>query len=156
PPRNETYDFRTWLEATYKNALGRPAGDSYTDPEGSVVWIQEYLRYRLNTCTDAQATERVKTQINGGGVPGACGTPPSTTSFSFPPRDQTYAFRLALEDVYKNDLKRGAVKTSVNAEGDVVWIQEYLRYRLGRCTHDQAITRVNQQITGGGVPALCG
>ena len=156
PPRNETYDFRTWLESKYKDDLGRAAGNSYTDPEGSVVWVQEYLRYRLNMCTDAQATDRVKTQINGGGVPGVCGTPPSTTSLSFPPRDQTYTFRLALEDIYKNDLGRAAVKTSVDAEGDVVWIQEYLRYRLGRCTHAQAIDRVNQQINGGAVPSVCG
>ena len=155
PPRNETYDFRTWLETKYKDGLGRGADSSYTDVEGSVVWVQEYLRYRLNMCTDAQATDRVKTQINGGGILGVCGTPPSSTIINFPPRDQTYSFRLALEDVYRNDLKRDAVKTSVNAEGDVVWIQEYLRYRLNGCTHAQSIDRVNQQIDGRGIAPVC-
>jgi hypothetical protein len=155
PPRNETFDFRTWLESKYKDGLGRAAESSYTDVEGSVVWVQEYLRYRLNMCTDAEATQRVKTQMIGGGILGVCGTPASTTVINFPPRDQTYSFRLTLEDFYKNDLRRDAIKTSVNAEGDVVWIQEYLRYRLNGCTHAQSIDKVNQQIDGQGIPAVC-
>jgi hypothetical protein len=154
PPRNETYAFRTWLETVYASTLGRPGADSYCDPEGSVVWVQEYLRYRLNLCTDAQATDRVRTEITAGTTPAVCGTLTSTT-LNFPPRNDTYAFRLALEDLYKTTLQRGAVKTSVNAEGDVVWIQEYLRYRLGSCTHDQATAKVLQQIQGGSVPAVC-
>ncbi|HSP92471.1 MAG TPA: matrixin family metalloprotease, partial [Vicinamibacterales bacterium] len=134
PPRNETYEFRNWLESKYVNTLGRPAGLSYSDVEGSVVWVQEYLRYRLNLCSHEQAVERVRIQIAGGGVPGVCGTPASTSVIAFPPRDQTYGFRLQLEEFYRVDLARAAVKTSVDAEGDVVWIQEYLRYRLNSCT----------------------
>jgi hypothetical protein len=155
PPRNETFDFRAWLEAKYRDSLGRPSGLSYSDVEGSVVWVQEYLRYRLNTCSHEQAVERVRIQIAGGGIPGVCGTPASTTVIAFPPRDETYGFRLQLEDFYKTDLGRAAVKTSVDAEGDVVWIQEYLRYRLNGCTHDQSIDRVTQQIDGRGIPAVC-
>jgi len=47
------------------------------------------------------------------------------------------------------------MKTSVDAEGDVVWIQEYVRYRLNGCTHDQSIDKVTQQIDGRGIPAVC-
>jgi predicted Zn-dependent protease len=155
PPRNETYDFRAWLESKYANTLGRPAGLSYSDVEGSVVWVQEYLRYRLNLCSHGQAVERVRIQIAGGGVPGVCGTPASTSIIEFPPRDETYGFRLQLEDFYRVDLARQAVRTSVDAEGDVVWIQEYLRYRLNGCTHAQSIDKVTQQIEGRGVPAVC-
>jgi hypothetical protein len=155
PPRNETYDFRNWLETTYAQKLGRPAGLSYSDVEGSVVWVQEYLRYRLNTCSHEQAVERVRIQIAGGGVPGVCGTPASTSVIAFPPRNETYGFRLQLEDFYRADLARAAVKTSVDAEGDVVWIQEYLRYRLNGCTHAQSIDKVTQQIDGRGVPPVC-
>jgi hypothetical protein len=155
PPRNETYEFRNWLESTYASRLGRPAGLSYSDVEGSVVWVQEYLRYRLNACSHAQAVERVRIQIAGGGVPGVCGTPASASAIAFPPRDQTYGFRLQLEDFYRVDLGRAAVRTSVDAEGDVVWIQEYLRYRLNGCTHAQSISKVTQQIEGRGVPAAC-
>ncbi len=155
PPRNETMDFRNWLEATYQNTLGRGLGPSFVDPEGSVVWISEYLRYRLNMCTNDQAIERVRIQINGGGVMGVCGTPPSTTVFPFPPRNETLSFRQSLEALYRDELRRGTIQTRVDAEGDVVWIQEYLRYRLTRCSHDQATQRVLQQILGQGVPAGC-
>lgn len=155
PPRNETMDFRNWLEATYQNTLGRGLGPSFVDPEGSVVWISEYLRYRLNVCTNDQAIERVRIQINGGGVLGVCGTPPSTTVFPFPPRNETLSFRQSLEALYRDELRRGTIQTRVDAEGDVVWIQEYLRYRLTRCSHDQATQRVLQQILGQGVPAGC-
>ena len=155
PPRNETYEFRTWLETTYATTLGRPAGLSYSDVEGSVVWVQEYLRYRLNVCSHEQAIERVRIQIAGGGVPGVCGTPASRSVIEFPPRDQTYGFRLQLEDFYRVDLARAAVRTSVDAEGDVVWIQEYLRYRLNGCTHAQSVAKVTEQIEGKGVPPVC-
>ena len=155
PPRNETYEFRAWLESAYATMLGRPAGLSYSDVEGSVVWVQEYLRYRLNMCDHAQAVERVRIQIAGGGIPGVCGTPPSTTVIAFPPRDQTHGFRLLLEDLYRVDLGRAAVRTSVDAEGDVVWVQEYLRYRLNGCTHSQAAGRVLDQIEGRGISPVC-
>jgi len=102
-----------------------------------------------------RAVERVRIQIAGGGIPGVCGTPASTTVIAFPPRDETYEFRLQLEDFYKTDLGRATVKTVVDAEGDVVWIQEYVRYRLNGCTHDQSIDKVNQQIDGRGIPAMC-
>ena len=94
-------------------------------------------------------------QIAGGGVPGVCGTPSSASVIAFPPRDQTYGFRLQLEDFYRVDLARAAVKTSVDAEGDVVWIQEYLRYRLNGCTHAQSLDKVTDQIEGRGVPPVC-
>jgi hypothetical protein len=155
PPRNETYEFRNWLESTYAQRLGRPAGLSYSDVEGSVVWVQEYLRYRLNTCSHEQAVERVRIQIGGGGVPGVCGTPASASVITFPPRNETYGFRLQLEEFYRVDLARQAVRTSVDAEGDVVWIQEYLRYRLNGCTHAQSLDKVTQQIDGQGVPPVC-
>ncbi len=120
-----------------------------------MVWVQEYLRYRLNTCSHEQAVERVRIQIAGGGVPGVCGTPASASVITFPPRNETYGFRLLLEEFYRVDLARQAVRTSVDAEGDVVWIQEYLRYRLNGCTHAQSLDRVTQQIDGRGVPPVC-
>jgi hypothetical protein len=155
PARDQTYDFRAWLETKYRDTLGRSQGSSYTDVEGSVVWVQEYLRYRLNACSHDQALERVRIQIAGGGVVSVCGTPASTTTISFPARDQTYAFRTKLEEIYRKDLGRSTVKTYVDAEGDVVWIQEYLRYRLNGCTHAQSVEKVSLQIDGQGVQPVC-
>jgi hypothetical protein len=119
------------------------------------VWVQEYLRYRLNVCSHEQAIERVRIQIASGGGPGVCGTPASRSVIEFPPRDQTYGFRLQLEDFGPVDLARAAVRTSVDARGDVVWIQQYLRYRLNGCTHDQSVAKVTERIEGKGVPPVC-
>ena len=43
----------------------------------------------------------------------------------------------------------------IASEGDGVWIQEYVRYRLNGCTRDQSIDKVTQQIDGRGIPAVC-
>jgi hypothetical protein len=154
PPRHETCDVLAWLESKYSTTLGRPPGLSYSDAEGSIGWAREYLRDRLNVCSHEQAVERVRIQI-GGGAPGVCGPPGSVTIIGCPPRDRTYDVRLQLEDFSRIDVAGAAVKTSVDAEGDAVWIQEYLRYRLNGCTHAQSIDAVTQQIEGRAVPPVC-
>lgn len=154
PPRDETFDFRVGLETKYRTDLGRPDIDSFVDVEGAVVWTQEYLRYRLNGCNDEQATGRVRQQILGRGIQPVCGT--AAADAPFPPRDETFAFRQALERIYRDDLKRGTIRTAVDIEGDVVWITEYVRYRLTGCSGPEATARVFQQIDGFGVPPGCG
>lgn len=154
PPRNETFDFRAQLEAKYRNSLRRPLQASYADVEGSVVWTSEYLRYRLNTCTHGAAIARVGLQIAGLGVQPVCGAG-SLTNIVFPPRNEPLGFRQELEEVYRDVLGRDAVLTAVDVEGDVVWITEYLRYRLSRCGHAAAVEKVMLQIDGRGVQPPC-
>lgn len=72
-----------------------------------------------------------------------------------PPRNEPLSFRQTLESVYRDELRRGAVQTFVDAEGDIVWTQEYFRYRVNGCTNQQAIDRVLSQVLGGPVQALC-
>ena len=153
PPRNETLQFRLDLEAKYRNDLRRPVGGTYADPEGSVVWTQEFLRYRTSQCRSDQATGRIIAQITGGGVQPVCGIAPQAATF--PPRNETLSFRLALEDVYRDNLGRMLTPTAVDPEGDVVWIQEYIRYRLSGCSNTQATERVLQQIDGLGIQPTC-
>jgi hypothetical protein len=43
----------------------------------------------------------------------------------------------------------------VDAEGGVIWTQEYLRYRVNQCDHPTAVQKVFSQIDGGGVAATC-
>jgi hypothetical protein len=74
----------------------------------------------------------------------------------FPPRFQTFAFRQLLETNYQDQLIRAPVSTYVDMEGDVVWIQEYLRYRLNKCNHQEATARVMSQIDGYGIAPVCG
>ncbi len=96
---------------------------------------------------------RVFLQIEGRGIQPVCGP---ATSANFPPRNEPFDFRNRLEALYRDGLRRSTTETFVDAEGDIVWTQEYLRYRVGRCTHQQAQERVFQQIAGGGIAPVCG
>src|SRR4051794_18536 len=49
---------------------------------------------------------------------------------SFPPRNDSFDFRNQLETKYLTSLGRAATpSTFVDREGEVVWTQEYMRYR---------------------------
>src|SRR4051812_11251223 len=56
----------------------------------------------------------------------------------FPPRNETLGFRQQLDAYYQNQLRRGAASQFVDLEGDGVWTQEYLRYRVNGCDHATA------------------
>lgn len=154
PPRNESLDFRNQLEVKYQDGLKRGGNATSVDNEGSVVWTQEYLRYRVNQCTHQQSVDRVMTQIDGGASPAVCGVVPPGQVL-FPPRDQSLEFRNALETKYRDGLKRLPISTSVDREGDIVWTQEYLRYRVNGCGHAAAIQSVFAQIDGLPAPPVC-
>jgi hypothetical protein len=155
PPRNESLDFRNQLEAKYRDGLHRAAAPTFVDTEGDVVWTQEYLRYRVYQCTHQQAIDRVFTQINGGAGPVVCGNP-AAGAVLFPPRNEALDFRNQLEAKYRDGLKRSPTSSSVDTEGDVVWLQEYLRYRVNSCGHAAAVQNVLAQIDGHAAPPVCG
>ena len=154
PPRNESLDFRNQLEAKYRDGLRRSGGSTYVDNEGDVVWIQEYLRYRVNQCSNATAVADVMTQIDGRAAPSLCGSA-SAGAVNFPPRNESLEFRNQLEAKYRDGLHRSPGSTSVDNEGAVVWIQEYLRYRVNACTHGDAVQKVFLQIDGRGIQPIC-
>lgn len=154
PPRNESLDFRSQLEAKYRDQLHRGALATYVDNEGDIVWTSEYLRYRVNNCSHDSAVFRVLNQIDGNGLMGVCGNAPAG-QVNFPPRNEALQFRTQLEAKYRDDLQRGPNYTSVDNEGDVVWTQEYLRYRVNGCTHADAVQRVFRQIDGYGIQPVC-
>ena len=72
PPRNLSLDFLVILDAFYGNTLNESAPDSYIDLEGKAVWLQEYLRYRVNGCNHQEATDRVFDQIRTGVIAAIC------------------------------------------------------------------------------------
>ena len=77
PPRNLSLDFLDFLntlDTYYRDTLNENAPDSYIDLEGKAVWLQEYLRYRVNGCNSQEATDRVFQQIRGGGIAPICAT----------------------------------------------------------------------------------
>jgi hypothetical protein len=153
PARNEALDFRNQLENKYRTQLQRPLSATFVDPEGDVVWTQEYLRYRLNGCDHATAVQRVFAQIDGNAPGAICGSIAATAA-TFPPRNEALAFRQALETKYQ-DIRHGLSQSAVDIEGSVIWTQEYLRYRIGGCDHATAMKNVFQQIDGGPIAPLC-
>ncbi len=154
PPRNESLDFRNQLEAKYRDGLRRAALPTFVDTEGDAVWMQEYLRYRVSRCTHQQAIDRVLIQFDGVAGPVACGNP-STGAVLFPPRNETLDFRNQLEATYRDGLRRSPTYSSVDTEGDAVWLQEYLRYRVNSCGHAAAVQNVLTQIDGHTAPPIC-
>ena len=154
PPRNESLDFRTQLESKYRDGMGRGSSTTFVDREGDIVWTSEYYRYRVNGCSHSQAQTRVFAQIDDDGTYGVCGAA-SSGAVAFPPRNESLQFRNALEAKYRDELRRGASQSAVDLEGDVVWIQEYLRYRVNGCSHSVAIDKVFAQIDGRGVQPVC-
>jgi hypothetical protein len=154
PPRNEPLLFRRDLETRYRDVLGRSASMTYVDLEGEVVWTQEYIRYVVNGCSHVVAVERVRVQIFGGQAGGICQAPPDFTLIQFPSRADSLEFRRILETIYQQ-LGRGLTPSFADIEGAVIWLQEYLRYRVNQCSHLVAEDKVFQQVSGGPVSPTC-
>jgi hypothetical protein len=152
PPRNEPLSFRIALESLYRDSLRRPAVQTFVDQEGTVVWTQEYLRYRVNLCSHAAAVSAVMNQIDGRGIQATCG---SASTATFPPRNEPLDFMIQLEAKYRDGLGRSASPSFVDVEGNIVWTQEYLRYRVSGCGHASSQQRVFDQIAGRGIAVDC-
>src|SRR5262249_60649566 len=73
----------------------------------------------------------------------------------FPPRNEPFDFGNRLNDKYRDQLHGAPVASFVNLEGYIVWIQEYLRYRVSGCSHETAVQKVFSQIDGGGISPDC-
>lgn len=152
PPRNEPLLFRSALETKYRDGLRRSAVQTFVDQEGTVVWAQEYLRYRVNLCSHAEGVARVMQQIDGRGIAATCGT---ASTAIFPPRNEPLDFMVQLEAKYRDGLRRSSGPSFVDVEGNIVWTQEYLRYRVSGCSHTDGQQKVFDQIDGRGVQADC-
>ena len=154
PPRNEPNDFFLQLIALYRDRLGAGPVTTFVDPEGAVVWLSEYARYRAGLCDHSTAQKRVFAIIDSGVTVGVCAVTPAG-AIPFPPRNEGLVFMLALNDKYRDSLRRPATSSNVDNEGAVVWVLEYFRYRLNGCTHGDATTKVFQQILGQGIQPVC-
>jgi hypothetical protein len=144
--------FRVALETKYRDGLRRAPAQTFVDPEGTVVWTQEYLRYRVNGCSHPVAVQYVMSQIDGAGIAPVCA---SVGAAAFPPRNEPFEFMLQLESKYQDGLRRPPGTSAVDVEGNIVWTQEYLRFRASGCTHDQSQQKVFDEIDGR-LAAACG
>ncbi len=117
PPRSETVDFRRQLETVYQVA-GR-SSSSAVDPDGSAIWIQEYLRYRTNACSQAVAVQSVFTQLDGNPAPATCYAPPACVYAIAPSGTQTLASTTTSSSV-ELQLKSGSCTWT--ASSDSSWL----------------------------------
>ena len=155
PPRDQVLGFFLNLENEYRDGLMRAQDNpGFVDAEGSAVWFPEWLRYVLNGCSPTEAADRVLLQIQGLGIQPVCGVVASG-AIAFPARNLSLDFLNALDAFYRDALARGVILSSIDLEGKAVWLQEYLRYRVNGCNDGEALSRVLQQIRGGGIAATC-
>ena len=154
PPRNEPNAFFIVLTAEYRDVILAALSATYVDPEGAVIWLTEYARQRVGQCDHASAMARTLAQITGTGGVLVCAITPAG-AIPFPPRDQALDFMNNLNQTYASVLGRALGSSYVNNEGAVVWVLEYLRYRLNGCGHGDAQTKVIQQIRGQGIQPVC-
>jgi hypothetical protein len=154
PPQQEAYRFFGDLENKYQNGLRRSATQqTYVDLEGVIVWIQEYVRYRASGCDHATASQRVLSQIDGARALGDCAVVPAGT-FPVGTRSEVVDMRRSLETKYQQ-MGRGLRSTAIDLEGEAIWFQQYLRYRLSGCDYATAVSKVFAMIDGGPEPANC-
>jgi hypothetical protein len=154
PPRNEPNEFFNQLLAVYQNELRAAPSPTYVDSEGAVIWLTEYARQRVGQCSHATATENTIAQITDGGGALVCAITPAG-AIAFPPRNEGLLFMTELDSTYRDSLGRPLGSSVVNNEGAVVWVLEYLRYRLNGCNHGDATTKVLQQVRGLGIQPGC-
>ena len=154
PPRNEPNDFFNQLLAVYQNELRAAPSATYVDSEGAVIWLTEYARQRVGQCSHDAATTNTLAQITSNGGTLVCAATP-VGPIPFPPRNEGLLFMNQLDNTYRDSLRRSLGSSVVNNEGAVVWVLEYLRYRLNNCNHGDATTKVLQQIRGQGIQPVC-
>jgi hypothetical protein len=154
PPRNEPNAFYTALTATYQNELRAAPSATYVDPEGTVIWLTEYARQRVGQCSHETAANNTLNQIAGSAGTLVCALTPAG-AIPFPPRNEGLLFMNQLDTTYRDALGRSLGSAFVNNEGAVVWVLEYLRYRLNGCNHGDAQNKVLMQIRGLGIQPVC-
>lgn len=152
PPRNDLFTFFSNADDKYRG-MGRAAVSFFIDREGIAVWMQEYIRYRVNGCDHSIGVTRVVTQIGGGAAGAVCGSVPDG-AINLPSRADSLAALIEFNATYQR-MGRGASQMFIDLEGAAIWIQEYLRYRLNSCDATTAQSKVFVQIDGGAAPATC-
>ena len=111
-----------------------PPTASFVDIEGTIVWTQEYLRYRVNGCsTSGRDHPRHRADSRAGVQPMCADFTGHDGEFSAAQRAVRVPAGARADLSRRTPPRRRA--DFVDAEGDIVWTQEYLRYRLNGCSH---------------------
>ncbi len=156
PPRNEPFDFRAnALEVRYRDGLRRPA-----DFE-----LRRHRRHhRLDAGVPALSRQSVRATRSRSTRSSRRSTVWASRMCVASRRQARRRSRRATSRSRSGSSSRSNIatvsgasrcQTFVDPEGDVIWTQEYMRYRVSSCSHADAIAKVMAQIDGAGVPADC-
>ena len=127
-------------------AWAAPPSGTFVDREGEVVWLQEYIRYRVNGCDHATAMSRVLTQIDGGAAGGICSAPPEGVG-QFPAAQRRVRRAPHARDQVSADGPRPELRRRSIRKAAAIWITEYLRYRTNGAITPTAEARSSRRST---------
>jgi hypothetical protein len=146
PPPAELVRFRDALDVEFRDGLKRAPQSIYGSSEERVRAIARFVSYRLTGCDREEATGRILRELRGAHEIRLCSNHRSRRLSalenpgdvdSLPTRDETVRMLREVDDVYRKELTRSAAASHLDTEGEAVWIQEYLGYRLaGRSQAD--------------------
>jgi hypothetical protein len=145
----EIAGFAKRLEGVYREVLGRPAAIMAAPLGEAAAAIGDYLGYRARGCDNPSAAARARANLAG--LP----APPCAASGSagLAGREEVLAFRRELERTAA-DLGLQAAPSSVDLEGQAVWVHEFVTLRRRGCSSEDTTERIVGEITGRNVP-LC-
>ena len=115
---------------------------------------------KVNSLAPSSVNAALGTDATGGAVPFHILHPLELDMpgdpIPFPPRNEAYLFFQDLQALYRNVLRRPQTGTSVDAEGQTVWLAEYFRFLVNGCTHQVASSRTLTEIETGLALPGCG
>ena len=135
PPTEEFIQFYSELNQLYRDALGRPARETGIQTTVRVEGLVRYLSFRVEGCGHAESEKRALSYVAGMRERKLCAA--ASRDRDFPPPDQTYAFNVRLDQVSPGR-QESAHSTSVDLEGEAVWLQAYARERARGVTAREA------------------
>lgn len=127
PPAGELARFHDGLNEVYRTVLQRAQGSA---PAAAVrvEGLARYLAYRVEGCTDEEASSMTLARLTEATSGGFCRT--LATAHEVPPADQTFAFARTLDARLRETPGAPAVDTYVDLEGESVWLAAYASQRL--------------------------
>jgi len=136
-PLNDFVAFHQALDDDYRNRLKRPAHAVHGTVEERTAAIMRYLGYRLDGCVHEEAAARTLRAERGERELRICRNI-ADRGRPLPPTNETFDFRRQLESLYASRPSSPPVSSYVDAEGEAVWLQQYMGQRLSGHEHAES------------------
>jgi hypothetical protein len=117
--------------------LKRRPHAAYGSVEERTAAIVRYLGYRLDGCRHEEAAAKTLREQRGERELRICRNLADRLR-PLPPTNETFDFRRQLESLYASRPSPPPISSYVDAEGEAVWLQEYMRQRLSGREHAES------------------